>query len=366
MEQRRPRPLDDAARGSHPVLVTGACGLVGRATVTRLLQDGRDVIATDLRSPATEKIAAAWGSSPHLRVEWCDLTRDDDVTALLTRCAPSAVIHLAAVIPPLCYSRPELARAVNVDATDHLLRAASSLPRLPRFVMASSVAVYGARNPTLHHDVLDAATPMTPTDLYGALKAESELHVRESALDWVVLRLGGVMTVEPASGLDLDMVHFASLLPVDGRIQTVDVRDVARAFAAATTADVVGEILLIAGDDATHRLLQGDVTPSLTGAQGLAGAIPVGRRGDPDDDTTWFATDWMDTTRAQEALDFQRHRWPDMLEEIRVRTGLKRYAHRLAAPILHEVLRRTNARRGTAAPFAPPPARHRKESVADA
>ncbi len=69
------------------------------------------------------------------------------------------------------------------------------------------------------------------------------------------------------------------MLPTDGRIQTVDVRDVASAFAAATTADALGETLLIGGDDATHRLLQGDVAPAMAAALGLVGGLPTGLKG---------------------------------------------------------------------------------------
>lgn len=333
-----------------PVLVTGACGLVGRATVARLMEQGRTVVATDLRTSDTEKAAKGWGSPASLTVEWCDLTDPDAVRRLVAATQPSAVIHLAAIIPPLCYAAPDLARKVNVAASAHLLAALTEGAPMARFVQASSVAVYGARNPFRTDDLLGAETPMAPTDLYGALKAEAETLVRGSSLDWVVLRLGGVMTVESSSGIDLDVVHFESLLPVDGRIQTVDVRDVAHAFAAATTADAVGEILLIGGD-ASHRIHQGEITPAMTAAIGLEGGIPAGRRGDPDDDGTWFATDWMDTSRAQEVLGFQHHSWPSMLAEIRGSSGRKRYVMRLLAPVLHEVFKRTNAKRGTVLPF---------------
>ena len=320
-----------------PVLVTGASGLVGRATVARLREAGRHVIATDLRDG--DDVVGA------------DLTRADEVAELLARVEPAVVIHLAAVIPPLCYARPDVARAVNVGATEHLVAAASTLPVPPRFVLASSVAVYGARNPHRHSGLLTADLEPAPTDLYGTQKLAAEHVVRASTLDWVVLRLGGVMTVEQERSIDVAAIHFGSLLPLDGRIQTVDVRDVARAFDAATTADVVGETLLIGGDE-THRLLQRDIGSGLTGAAGLEGGIPLGVPGDPADDTTWFATDWMDTTRAQAALGFQQHTWPDMLAEVRRSTGRRRYLMRLVAPVMHEVLRRTFARLGTDLPYA--------------
>ncbi|MCV7331874.1 NAD-dependent epimerase/dehydratase family protein [Mycobacterium cookii] len=319
------------------VLVTGAFGLVGSETVRQLQAGGRRVIATDLDLPANRKAAA--GLLPPDAVRWADLTDPGAVTELLQKVAPTVIIHLAAIIPPACYARPALARRVNVDATGYLLEAAATLPQPPRFVQASSVATYGARNPHHVSGVLTADTPLRPSDNYGAHKVEAEKLVRGSALDWVILRLGGVLTAEPRFDLDLDTIYFEASLPVDGRIQTVDVRDVARAFIAATTAPVVGETLLIGGDD-SHRLVQGDLAPSMAAAMGLVGGIPAGRKGNPDSDTDWFGTDWMDTKRSVEALDFQRISWSQMLAETANRMGWRRYPARLGAPLAHALLKR--------------------------
>jgi nucleoside-diphosphate-sugar epimerase len=323
---------------SETVLVTGAFGLVGSATVRQLLADGRRVVATDLDVPVNRKAAALLPSDV---VRWADLTDPGAVDGLLRAVLPAAIIHLAAIIPPACYARPELARRVNVDATGFLLSAAKALPAPPRFVQASSVATYGARNPHRVSDVLTADTPLRPSDTYGAHKVEAEQLVRASGLDWVVLRLGGVLTAEPRLDLDLDLdtIYFEASLPIDGRIQTVDVRDVARAFVAATTAPVIGETLLIGGDD-SHRLVQGDIAPSMAAAMGLVGGIPAGRRGNPDSDADWFGTDWMDTTRSVDALDFQRVSWPQLLAETAKRMGWRRYPARLAAPLAHTLLKR--------------------------
>lgn len=184
---------------------------------------------------------------------------------------------------------------------------------------------------------------MRPCDLYSSHKAEAEEIVRASRLPWVVLRLGGVLSADPkAIPFSADSLYFESALPSDGRLHSVDVRDVAWAFAAAATADVVGETLLIAGDD-SHKILQGDVGPALAAARGLTGAIPKGRKGNPDDSDGWFVTDWMDTTRAQQALQFQHYSWPDMLAEARERAGAHRHLLRLAVPLVRFVLRRRSA-----------------------
>ncbi|MBO0856021.1 MAG: oxidoreductase, partial [Nocardia sp.] len=54
----------------------------------------------------------------------------------------------------------------------------------------------------------------------------------------------------------------------------------------------------------------------------------------------WFATDWMDTTRSQEVLGFQHHSWPDLLAQIRSRTGVLRYLVRPAAPLVRLYLKK--------------------------
>jgi dTDP-4-dehydrorhamnose reductase len=117
-------------------------------------------------------------------------------TNLLQAVSPAAIIHLAAIIPPACYARPGLARRVNVDATGLLIDAAAALPNPPRFVQASSVAAYGARNPHPLGDLLTADTPLRSSDVYGVHQMEAENLLRASRLDWVILRLGGVRTAE--------------------------------------------------------------------------------------------------------------------------------------------------------------------------
>lgn len=324
-------PMSDA------VLVTGAFGLVGTATVKHLAGLGRRVVATDLETPGNRKAAASLPAG--VTVRWADLTDPAQVGALLSAVEPAAIIHLAAVIPPLCYAKPALARSVNVDATANLVKAAAAQPVRPRFVLASSIAVYGPRNPHRIIGVLTADTPVRPFDVYGGHKVEAEAIVAASGLDWVILRLGGVMTVDIRMDTDPELIYFGAVLPTDGRLQTVDARDVAHAFAAASTADVVGRTMLIGGDD-SHRLVQGEVGSSTAAAMGLVGALPPGRPGDPDDDDGWFATDWMDSTTANDLLGHQHHSWPQMLAETAHKAGWKRYPLRLIAPLAREYLKR--------------------------
>lgn len=338
------------------VLVTGAFGLVGSAVVAALADQGRRVVATDLDIPANRKRAHALAARPGVEVRFADLTYPADVNALIEAIAPTAIIHLAALIPPFCYARQELAYRVNVEATATLIEAASALARGAgpvRFVQASSIAVYGARNPHRTDALLTASTPVQPTELYGEHKALAERCVTGSELDWVVLRLGGVMTAEPRWKVDPDLLFFEAVMPSDGRIHTVDVRDVAQAFCAAIRTEHVRAVYLIGGDR-THRIRQLEIGADAAVAMGLRGGLPPGRLGDPDDDLSWYATDWMDTEHAQNVLRYQHHSLPGMHAETRSRVGWLRWPLLLLAPILRWYLRRKSPYRGFDGRWADP------------
>src|SRR6476660_7836823 len=129
-------------RMTHKVLVTGGFGLVGTQTVERLVGGGHTVVVADLETPANRKKA---GTLPEgATVHWTDLTDAGAVDRLVADVSPSVIVHLAAVIPPPLYRNPGLARKVNVEATMALVRAAEAQSSPPRFVQASSNAVYGS------------------------------------------------------------------------------------------------------------------------------------------------------------------------------------------------------------------------------
>jgi nucleoside-diphosphate-sugar epimerase len=318
---------------SATVLITGASGLVGSPAVAQFATAGWQVVAVAHR-------AAVESGSPGVTVRRADLTDQADVERLVAEASPDVIVHLAAVIPPQIYRDPAAGRRVNVDATRELLRAAEKQPRPPRFVYASSGSLYGPRNPYRCPDLLTADTPVRPSEIYGFQKLEAEELVRSSELDWVALRIGGVMSADPAAmPFSADTLYFGGCFGIDQRCHTVDNRDVASAFVAAATADVVGEVLMIAGDD-THLLRQGELLQGMAAARGLVG-YPLDRSGDPDSDEGWYPYgDWMDVTGAQQALSFQHHSWPEMLAELRANVGWQYRPTRLVAPLARMVLKR--------------------------
>jgi len=330
------------------VLVTGAFGQVGKRCAQILLQRGRTVIATDLctdKTVAVEKELAAGGYPGTLIPAYVDLLDPEAVQDLVATHRPEAIIHLAAVVSPPSYRNPELARRVNVGGTENLLAAASkaadTLPRPPLFLMASSAAVYGSRNPYRYPERITPDTPVNPIDQYGQDKVLAEAAIRGSGLPYALYRLAGVISPDTQSDINGDYLILLRSMPVDNRIHTVDARDVALAFANGVDreATIAGKVLLIGGDESCV-LLQQELTDGLASAAGLGPLGPsAGLPGDPDDDRGWSFTGWYDTTEAQALLDFQEHDWAQTLAWIAESQGRARIVLRAMGPLLRPILR---------------------------
>ena len=96
----------------------------------------------------------------------------------------------------------QLGRRVNLDGTQQLIDVCRRAANRPRFVFASSIAVYGHALPS----AMDESSPAIPVTPYGAHKLIGEILVsdatRRGELDGWSLRLPGVVARPPVpSGL---------------------------------------------------------------------------------------------------------------------------------------------------------------------
>jgi nucleoside-diphosphate-sugar epimerase len=119
------------------VLVTGARGKVGRATVAALMESGHDVRASDLFPPVFERPAEG---EPHYFQ--ANLTDAGDAFAAVR--GAEAVVHTAA-IPEPTRNPPHVVFHNNLMATFNALEAAIRFG-VPRFVNISSETVPGEGN----------------------------------------------------------------------------------------------------------------------------------------------------------------------------------------------------------------------------
>ncbi len=276
------------------ILLTGAFGNVGRETIRELLAAGHEVRAFELRSKRNERVAAQFGS--RIEIVWGDLRRPQDVGDAVAEC--DAVVHDAAIIPPGSEKNPELTRSVNVEGTRNVIAACEAPDRSPRLVLASSVSLFGPcqdKPPPRR-----SSEPIVPTDHYTHSKAQCEEMLRESQLDWVILRFGAVIPVVLESSEDSSFEHFFCVDP-GSRMEYVHPADVGLAQTRALEGDeVLGQVLLIGGGKDSQIYMR-DLNTALLEAVGI-GALSDSLFGsDP------FYTDWMDTEESQRLLHYQRH-----------------------------------------------------------
>ncbi len=156
------------------ILVTGATGLVGARLLPRLTEAGLDCRALMRRGKeAPAGVTAVEG--------------DLFDPASLARAVEgvSAIIHLAAV-----FRTPdtELIWKSNLEGTRNLIAAARAHAPAVRFIMASTSNVYNVDSPRPGRED-DAADPKLA---YPASKLAAENALRESGLNWSILRFGFV------------------------------------------------------------------------------------------------------------------------------------------------------------------------------
>lgn len=219
------------------VLLTGAGGLVGSRLLPRLIEAGYDcraLVRSDVALPA-----GATGVRG-------DLLDPGSLREAVE--GVDAVVHLAALF------RTEDEAAIwhaNLDGTQALLDATAAHAPSARFIMASTGNVYDrdATRPAREDDL------PTPTAAYPASKLAAEALLRDSGLNWCVLRLPFVY----GDG-DGHLESMSALVPRFGlhpahTYSVMHHRDVATAVKLALSGAMDGRIVNVC-DDAPATVLE--------------------------------------------------------------------------------------------------------------
>jgi nucleoside-diphosphate-sugar epimerase len=164
------------------ILVTGAAGYIGSA-LARALGEA-DLLATDQAAmPLRQSLTGNLAYPPFAR-------------SLVTP-EVAVVFHLASLVSGGAEQNFELGMKVNFDATRDLLEACRLAGHRPKFVFASSIAVYGAQPPEALPDPVSDDTPAAPRISYGVQKMMCEAliddYTRRGYIDGRALRLPTVM-----------------------------------------------------------------------------------------------------------------------------------------------------------------------------
>jgi nucleoside-diphosphate-sugar epimerase len=188
-------------------LVTGGAGYVGSVVVDELLARGRSVRVLDsLLHGSVPSLLQVWGND---RFQFVRGDVRDPISRKQALEEVDSVIHLAAIVgDPACARDPDLARAVNIEATRALLDdvGASGVQRL---LFASTCSNYGKMADSSVYATEEFE--LQPVSLYAETKVEAELEVLRRSEDSLVtscLRLATVYGVSPRMRFDLTVNEF--------------------------------------------------------------------------------------------------------------------------------------------------------------
>ncbi len=302
------------------VLLTGAFGNIGESTLLALFEKDYDIKTFDLPNERNAKIAKKLGKKGKFESIWGDILDLPLVKSVVKDV--DCIIHLAAIIPPLSESKPDLARSVNIEGTKNVIKAAENQETKPKMILASSVSIFG---PTMHlQPPRTTQDPVNATDVYTETKIECEKMLKESSLSWTILRFAAAPPAE-IGGSDIDSIIFE--MPLDQRIEFVHTRDVGIACANAVEADTVGKILLI-GAGQSGQMLQREFVSRIFEGMGI-GMLPESAFRVATKPEEYFYTDWLDTEESQKLLQFQTRSFQDYIDEMKSQLGIMKYAAKL-------------------------------------
>jgi D-erythronate 2-dehydrogenase len=172
--------------GRMKILITGAAGFLGTRLIRAILSKRSDL--ANVSSILAADVVPCSVEDPRVRIQTGSITDTAFLSSIAERDV-NVVFHLAAVLSGQSEAEFDVGMRVNLDATRGLLEAFRQLNTGPRFVFASSVAVFGGALP----DPVPDDMALWPQSSYGTEKAIAELLVsdysRRGYVDGISCRL---------------------------------------------------------------------------------------------------------------------------------------------------------------------------------
>jgi UDP-glucose 4-epimerase len=298
------------------LLITGSFGNVGKAVLEEAYLRAHEIIVFDVDNKMTRRAARKYRNKIS-DVIFGDIRNFEDVKKAVQNC--DAVIHLAAIIPPLSKKRRELTMDVNFGGTVNLVNAINETKRNIPLVFTSSASVMG---PTQLQDKLVGRNdPLVVTGNYEASKIKCEELLKEKADNYLVFRLAGVLptfSVLSFAGSFSLLEELFDMHP-DMRLEMIMAADVATALVTGAERLKSGSTprnqayILGGGKENGWQLRGGEFVSRLFGSLFLL--VPDQKFFARDVNT--YHLDWYDTKEAQQEFSFQNNNIEDYLENMK-------------------------------------------------
>ena len=212
------------------ILITGAAGYIGSTLTPLLLKEGYQVTALDNLSFNQTSLLPCFQQENFTFVKG-DVQNEELVKKLVE--SADIIIPLAALVgAPICNFSPPLAKGINYDAVELILKHVKPDQKI---LFPNTNSGYGIGREDIY---CDETTPLSPISLYGKLKVEIEKKLLDTK-QAISFRLATVFGVSPRMRLDLLVNDFTFRACHDGFIvlfeehfkrNYIHVKDVANAF----------------------------------------------------------------------------------------------------------------------------------------
>jgi UDP-glucose 4-epimerase len=163
------------------IVVTGGTGFVGASIARVLGEGGHQVVATFRSAPGDAVREYIGAAGKRVALVQTDVTNRDQVSAVIERERPDAVVHAAvhtSIPPELERTQPDQMIQTNLIGTSNVMAAAGRWG-VSRAIYVSSSAVYPPGS--ISDPPITESDPPRPTRLYGITKHAAELIWRRMA-----------------------------------------------------------------------------------------------------------------------------------------------------------------------------------------
>ena len=298
------------------ILVTGAFGNIGSAVIEEAYKRHHELTVFEIDNKKTRKTAKKYRNKVK-DVIFGDIQNFEAVEKAVEKA--EAIIHLAAIIPPLSKKNRQLTMNVNLGGTINIINAIKQKEVTTPFIFTSSASVMGPTQ--LQDNIVNRNDALVKTGNYEESKIDCEEFLKKNADNYIVFRLAGVLPTLSARYLAgaFSLLEEIFDMHPDMRLEMVMAEDVETALVTGAeklksgTTPKNQAYILGGGKENGWQLRGGEFLSHLFGSLSLT--VPDRKYFTQDINT--YHLNWYDTEEAQQEFDYQNNSFDDYLNRIK-------------------------------------------------